>query len=77
MSGPRGTVIGMTSTSYAALVLWCTACGGDTAFEQPGCPDEHGVDCPEWACTRCGAAVLLGFSLPEAAPVRRPTSHVA
>ncbi len=39
-------------------VLWCGPCGGDRPFEQPGCVDEHD-DCPEWACTDCGAAVVL------------------
>ncbi|WP_041939053.1 MULTISPECIES: hypothetical protein [Frankia] len=42
------------------IVLTCTECGDERPFEQPPCADGHGADCPEWACTECGAAVLLG-----------------
>lgn len=44
--------------------LPCPACGDDRAFEQPPCGDGHGVDCPEWACVDCGAALLVGVPLP-------------
>jgi hypothetical protein len=40
----------------------CPGCGGDEPFEQihpDGCPDTGG-DCPEWACTGCGAGVIMG-----------------
>lgn len=72
----------MTTALSATLVLWCTTCGDDVAFEQPGCLDGHGIDCPEWACTVCGAALLVGFADPGAdgsrfSPGRQPTSHVA
>lgn len=82
MSNPRGTVPGMTTALPATLVRWCTTCGGDVAFEQPGCLDGHGTDCPEWACTRCGAALLVGFPDPETgrgwlSAGRQPTSDVA
>jgi hypothetical protein len=40
--------------------LWCAACGGPRVFEQPPCADGHGPDCPERACTGCGAAMLVG-----------------
>ncbi len=40
--------------------FWCTECGGQQLFEQPPCLDGHGPDCPELACTSCGAAVLVG-----------------
>jgi hypothetical protein len=47
-----------------AQQLWpCPACGDDRVFEQPPCADGHGTDgdeCPEWACTDCGAALLSG-----------------
>ena len=53
----------------------CPGCGGDEPFEQihPGdCPDAGGGECPEWACTACGAAVIMG-TLPAAdAPVYQP-----
>lgn len=82
MSNPRGTVPGMTTALPATLVLWCTTCGDDVAFEQPGCLDGHGTDCPEWVCTQCGAALLVGFAYPETgggwlSPGRQPTSDVA
>ena len=40
----------------------CPGCGGDEPFEQihaGTCPDT-GVECPEWACVSCGAAVIMG-----------------
>ncbi|MEU7615979.1 hypothetical protein AB0M91_07405 [Micromonospora rifamycinica] len=39
--------------------LYCDTCEGVQPFEAPPCPDGHGVDCPELACTGCGAAVLI------------------
>ena len=49
----------------------CGECGGQRLFEQhhgqPGeCPDVPDGDCPEWACTGCGAALLAGFVLYQA-----------
>lgn len=44
----------------------CPICGEERRFEQPPCVDDHGADCPEWACTECGAAMLIG--LPTAQP---------
>jgi hypothetical protein len=38
----------------------CPGCGGDEPFEQVhvgNCPDADGS---EWACTACGAAVIMG-----------------
>ena len=46
----------------------CPGCGCDELFEQihlDGCPDAGGGECPEWACTACGAAVIMG-TLPGA-----------
>lgn len=39
--------------------LDCPTCGDIRVFEQPPCRDGHGQDCPEWACTACGTALLL------------------
>lgn len=64
-------------TKFAVVVRWCTTCQDDTEFEQPGCADGHGGDCPEWACAGCGDAVLVGFALPEAPARSRPVRHVA
>ena len=47
----------------------CPGCGEDEPFEQihaGDCPDTGG-ECPEWACTACGAAVIMG-TLPDAGP---------
>jgi len=43
----------------------CRECGRDQLFDQPHdgqgcCPDVPGGDCQEWACTGCGAALLVG-----------------
>jgi hypothetical protein len=45
----------------------CPCCAGDEPFEQvhrglgadDQCPDVDG-ECPEWMCTACGAAVIMG-----------------
>jgi hypothetical protein len=43
----------------------CRECGEDRLFDQPHdagqCFDEGQGDCPEWACTGCGAALIMGF----------------
>jgi hypothetical protein len=41
----------------------CPPCGEIAEFVQPPCTDGHaddGGECPEWACVRCGSAVVLG-----------------
>lgn len=50
----------------------CPTCGQDTDFEQPTCLDGHtegGGECPEWACVRCGTAVLTGVVAPAVSVV--------
>ncbi|HSK55888.1 MAG TPA: hypothetical protein VK908_11575 [Jiangellales bacterium] len=42
----------------SALVLWCSRCGGERAFEAVPCAEGH-PHCPDHACVGCGAAVLL------------------
>jgi hypothetical protein len=50
----------------AHFVRHCPDCYGYRRFErlhdQPGeCPDSpDGNECPEWSCTACGAALLIG-----------------
>ncbi|WP_405105970.1 hypothetical protein OG559_20225 [Micromonospora sp. NBC_01405] len=52
--------------------LYCDTCEGVQPFEAPPCADGHGADCPELACTRCGAAVVIGtFTLPADQPAGR------
>ena len=45
--------------------LWpCPPCGEIREFVQPTCIDGHtddGGECPEWACTDCGSAVVIGI----------------
>jgi hypothetical protein len=62
----------------------CPDCGGRRLIEQPhavagACPDAPDGCCAEWCCTRCGAAMLIGFALhqAEAAYARQPASRVA
>jgi hypothetical protein len=55
------------------IVRHCPDCGWDRPFEQHhdepgGCPDSPDGDCPEWSCTACGAALLIGAAWP--APAR-------
>jgi len=57
----------------------CPGCGGDQSFEQihavaGECPDVPGGECPEWACTSCGTAVIMG--VPAASPARARTGSV-
>ena len=52
----------------------CPGCGGDEPFEQihpADCPDSGG-ECPEWACTGCGAAVIMGTTGGAAPAEYRP-----
>jgi hypothetical protein len=50
----------------------CLTCGKPTVFERPPCGDEHGADCPERVCTRCGAALLVGTWPPAPRKRTRP-----
>jgi hypothetical protein len=52
----------------------CPGCGWDEFFQQchaaaGTCPDSPDGDCPEWFCTDCGAALLIGFDAPLHAAV--------
>ncbi len=49
------------------LTRYCTGCGTQRLFEQfhaepGGCPDAPDGDCPEWGCTACGEAFIVGVS---------------
>lgn len=54
------------------LLLQCADCGDECRFEQPPCADGHGLDCPEWACVECGAAILLGPALLASSSLDEP-----
>jgi hypothetical protein len=68
------------------LTRYCTGCSDERLFEQfhaepGGCPDARDGDCPEWACTVCGDALLIDLppadlSLAEFA-TSEPTSRAA
>ncbi len=66
------------------VIRHCPDCGGDRMVEQyhavaGRCPDAPDGDCPEWSCTECGAALLIGFAfpLPELAGARVLRDRVA
>lgn len=54
-------------STFEVVVRWCATCEDDVMFEQPGCADDHGGDCPEWTCVGCGDAMFVGFSLSQRA----------
>lgn len=44
----------------------CAGCSEERLFEQfhaepASCPDVPDGDCPEWGCTSCGEAVIVGL----------------
>jgi hypothetical protein len=62
----------------------CRECGGEQLFDQPHagqecCPDVPDSDCPEWACTGCGAALFVGIHdlRADAATLRAWSGRVA
>jgi len=63
-----------SATRRAALhldvVRWCPSCADDVFLERLDCADEHGADCPERVCVRCGDALFVGFGPAEPAPAR-------
>jgi hypothetical protein len=51
------------------LSRFCDGCNEERPFEQfhadpASCPDSPDGDCPEWGCTVCGAAVIIGLPVP-------------
>jgi len=58
-------------------IMQCPTCARPRPFEQPPCADGHDLDCPEWACTECGTAVLLGGTPGLAVPLRTAERHAA
>jgi hypothetical protein len=59
-----------TSVEVARMLLPCPECCDERPFDQPFCEDGHGLDCPEWLCTDCGAALFVAtypeFDVPPA-----------
>ncbi len=48
-----------------SAVLDCPTCADLRTFEALSCPDGHGDECPERACTECGTAVFFDPILPR------------
>ena len=65
------------------FVRHCRDCDWDRPFEQHhdqpgGCPDSPDGECPEWSCTACGAALLIGVVSVGYEPARaEPRTRVA
>jgi hypothetical protein len=64
------------------LTRHCPDCDWDHPFEQhhdqPGqCPDSPDGECPEWSCTACGAALLIGAMTWLAEPATIELNRVA
>jgi hypothetical protein len=58
----------------------CHDCGQDQPFGQPHegiCPDTPDGECPEWACTGCGAAQITGVWSWSAGLTEQPPGRVA
>ena len=63
----------------AEMTRYCADCGWERPFEPHhaitgGCPDSPDGRCPEWMCTACRAALLIGVAtgpaeLPQAVPL--------
>jgi hypothetical protein len=52
---------------------YCPECAGEQLFEQfhdevGSCPDSPDGHCPEWSCSECGIALIVGFQ-PREAPL--------
>jgi hypothetical protein len=62
------------------MVGYCPDCGSDRPFEQHhadagGCPDSPDGQCPEWSCTACGTALLVGVAADAGESSRVPGRH--
>ncbi|GGM66352.1 hypothetical protein GCM10007977_080000 [Dactylosporangium sucinum] len=41
------------------MELHCDTCARLRVFEKPACTDHPRSSCPDWACTACGAAIVV------------------
>jgi hypothetical protein len=57
----RGAIV---ASRFVDTQSWpCPTCCDIRDFVQPPCQDGHTDDgglCPEWACTDCGSAIVIG-----------------
>jgi hypothetical protein len=56
---------------------YCGSCDDERPFETPPCTEGHGADCPERACTDCGAALLADPLRPGDAVTVAHATHAA
>jgi hypothetical protein len=54
--------------------LPCPTCADEQPFDQPGCQDGHGRDCPEWFCRACGDAVVVDCPVVDSPVVDSPVA---
>ena len=59
-------------------IRYCAGCDEERPFEQfhaepASCPDVPDGDCPEWGCTVCGDALIIGLPGPGYAASDRAT----
>jgi hypothetical protein len=60
---------------HAEYDLYCLNCADFRPSETPPCADGHGADCPDRACTDCGAALFVDPFVTRERP--RPTARRA
>jgi hypothetical protein len=61
--------LGRPGLSRPGLSRHCAGCDEERLFEQfhaepASCPDTADGDCPEWGCTICGEALIIGLPGP-------------
>jgi hypothetical protein len=59
----------MTQLSSSQLSMHCAGCNEERLFWQfhadpASCPDVPDGNCPEWGCTSCGDALIIGVPWP-------------
>ena len=64
LSGPQ-----LSNVPRGNVPRRCAGCDEDRLFEQfhaepASCPDTADGDCPEWGCTICGEALIIGLPGP-------------
>jgi hypothetical protein len=64
------------------MTRYCPDCAGIMTFEQHHadagtCPDSPDGQCPEWCCTECGTALLIGLVPAVPDPAAQPWRRVA
>ena len=55
--------------AWSQLAKYCAGCSEERLFERyhaepASCPDVPDGECPEWGCTSCGEALIIGLPVP-------------